>query len=395
MKHEHIVVCGGGIAGMACALALKKAGFSPRILAPAYKPMVLAAHQYHPRVYALSATSQAFLNGLGVWSLMDAARITPVSGMELYGDGDGFVQLDSWQNAQSTLTWIVESGEIERVLHQALQVYSVPWQDDFFDQLTATGIQTKGGVQIPADLIIGADGARSQLRAKAHIEHQARPYKHNGVVAHLDAQLPHQHIAYQWFVGDAVLALLPMPDTDRGPQVSMVWSVQESQADDFMALDRVAQAAHLQSLLGALTQHRLGSLKLRSEPFSFPLTLERSAMIAPKVALIGDAAHRVHPLAGQGLNLGLGDIEELVRVLSTKASYQSVGDSRVLERYRRARVEPIMAMRWVTHGLHQLFSLPGAPIAFARNVGMNMVNKVPFIKRQLIEGAAGRKTGFF
>ena len=113
------------------------------------------------------------------------------------------------------------------------------------------------------------------------------------------------------------------------------------------------------------------------------------------MALIGDAAHRVHPLAGQGLNLGLGDIEELVRVLSTKASYQSVGDSRVLERYRRARVEPIMAMRWVTHGLHQLFSLPGAPIAFARNVGMNMVNKVPFIKRQLIEGGAGRTTGFF
>lgn len=394
MNKETILVCGGGIAGMACALGLKKAGFNPQIVAPAYKPMSLGPHQYHPRVYALSAASQAFLEELGVWGLMNADRITPVSGMELYGDGDGFVQLDSWQNAESNLTWILESGEIERALYQALQVYNVTWQVDLFDQFTATGIQTQSGAQLAADLVIGADGASSQVRKKAHIEHHSQPYHHNGVVAHLDAELPHQNIAYQWFVGDAVLALLPMPDTDQGPQVSMVWSVQDAQADAFMAMDSEAQTAHLQSLLGALTQHRLGTLRLRSQAFAFPLTVERSAMIAPKVALVGDAAHRVHPLAGQGLNLGLGDIEELIRVLRAKASYQSVGELRVLERYRRARVEPIMAMRWVTHGLHQLFALPGAPAAFARNVGMNVVNKLPFIKRQLMKGAAGKKSGF-
>lgn len=390
MNSEAILICGGGIAGMACALGLKKAGFNPSIVAPAYKPLELKSEQYHPRVYALSMASQSFLEELGVWGLMRTERITPVEGMELYGDGDGFVQLDAWQNAKSNLTWIVESGELERALYQALQVYNITWQADLFEAFTATGIKTKSGAELPAGLIIGADGAGSAVRTKAHIEHHCRPYKHSGVVAHLSAELPHQNIAYQWFTGDAVLALLPLPDTTDGPQVSMVWSVEEAQAIDFMGLDTAAQAAHMQSLLGALTQHRLGSLTLRSQPFAFPLTLERSSMIAPRIALVGDAAHRVHPLAGQGLNLGLGDVEELIRVLTAKASYQSVGELRVLERYRRARVEPILAMRWVTHGLHQLFKLPGAPAAFVRNVGMNLVDKVPFIKRQLIEEAAGK-----
>ncbi|GGE56763.1 ubiquinone biosynthesis UbiH/UbiF/VisC/COQ6 family hydroxylase [Paenalcaligenes hominis] len=388
--HESIVVCGGGLAGMATALGLKKAGFAVRIVAPAYQAMTLAPHHFHPRVYALSAASQAFLEQLGVWRLMRSERITPVTGMELFGDGDGFVQLDAWHNAQSNLTWIVESGEMEHALYQALQVFNVPWHDDLFAELTATGLKTQRGDVLSADLIVGADGARSLVRAKAHIEHHQKPYHHDGVVAHLHTELPHQNRAYQWFTGDSVLALLPMPDTDQGPQVSMVWSVQAQQAQAFMALDAPQQQDHVQRVLGALTQHRLGQLQLRSQPFAFPLTLERSAMIAPRVALVGDAAHRVHPLAGQGLNLGLGDIQELIQVLTDKPSYQRVGELRVLERYRRARLEPILAMRLMTHGLHQLFVSQAAPIALARNVGMKLVDKLPFIKRQLIQRAAGK-----
>lgn len=392
MTQEKILVCGGGIAGMAAALGMKKAGFHVQMLAPQYHPLVLQEHQYHPRVYALSEASQQFLHELGVWSLMRAERITPVNGMELYGDGDGFVQLDAWQNAQNTLAWIVESGEIEKALYQALQVYSVPWIADFFTHMTSTGVKTESGKEIEADLIIGADGAKSVVRAQAHIAHQSKPYHHSGVVAHLNVELPHQHIAYQWFTGDAVLALLPMPDTPEGPQVSMVWSVQQHQADSFMQLATTEQADYLQRLLVGLTQSRLGQLRLRSRAFAFPLTLERSDMIAPKVALVGDAAHRVHPLAGQGLNLGLGDVEELIRVLKDKPSYQAAGELRVLARYKRARLEPIMAMRWMTHGLHQLFALPGAPAAMLRNAGMRLVDYVPFIKRQLIAGAAGKKS---
>ena len=175
----------------------------------------------------------------------------------------------------------------------------------------------------------------------------------------------------------------------------MVWSVQQHQADAFMLLDQAEQDAFLGRLLTGLTQSRLGALHLRSKAFAFPLTLERSEMIAPKVALVGDAAHRVHPLAGQGLNLGLGDVEELIRVLKDKPSYQHVGEQRVLARYKRARLEPLLGMRWVTDGLHRLFALPGAPAAFVRNTGMKLVDQIPFIKRQLIQGAAGKKTGFF
>ena len=384
---ESILVCGGGLAGMAAALGLKKAGFRVQIVAPAYKAQALEPQQYHPRVYALSAASQRFLEQLGVWALLDNQRITPVEAMEVYGDGDGRLELNAWQNAQPTLTHIIESGELERVLYQALQVFSVPWVDDLCTALTATGIQTQKGSALAADLIVGADGARSPVRQLAHIKHSAYAYGDHGVVAHLNAELPHQNTAYQWFTGDAVLALLPMPDTDQGPQVSMVWSVEAAQADAFMQRSSSERAAHLPPLLAALTQQRLGALTLRSPAFAFPLTLERSQMVAPKVALVGDAAHRVHPLAGQGLNLGLGDIRELIQVLVDKPSYQSVGELRVLERYRRARLQDILAMQCVTHGLHRLFNTSFAPIALLRNVGMNVANTLPFFKQQLIKAA--------
>src|SRR5690606_20699445 len=131
------------------------------------------------------------------------------------------------------------------------------------------------------------------------------------------------------------------------------------------------------------------SLRVRSTLYGFPLFLEQSAMVAPGVALVGDAAQRVHPLAGQGLNLGLGDVEALIRVLVAKESYRGVGDKRVMDRYRRARAEPLLAMRLATDGLHRLFTSQAPPLMLARNVGMQLVDRVPFIKRRLIAGASG------
>ncbi|HRL20716.1 MAG TPA: FAD-dependent monooxygenase [Alcaligenes sp.] len=393
MKNERIVVCGGGLAGMAAALGLRKAGLEVSILAPAYTAMALQPGQYHPRVYALSGASQRFLAHLGVWNLMQAERITPVQAMEVHGDGGGCVTLNAWQDAQDCLAWILESGQMEQALRQALQVFGVPWIEDRFERLEPGLVITAGQQRLQADLIVGADGARSALRAAAGIEHQGREYGDLGLVAHLNAERAHQHTALQWFTGDSILALLPMPDVDGKPQVSMVWSLGQAQAERVLALQGQAQANYLQSSLRALTGGRLGDVSLRSAVHGFPLTFERSGMVAPGVALVGDAAHRVHPLAGQGLNLGLGDIEELVKTVSLRGPHCSVGDIRMLNRYKRARAEPIAAMRAATDGLYRLFAASGAPASLVRNAGMQLVDRLPWVKRRIIAHAAGVAPG--
>ncbi|MBV6274104.1 FAD-dependent monooxygenase [Alcaligenaceae bacterium CGII-47] len=405
MKKDTIIVCGTGIAGLACGLGLARAGASVSLLGPRTLPPVLDAQSYHPRVYAISAASQALLDRLGVWRLMDARRITPVEAMEIYGDGDGALDLQAWHDAQQTLAWIVESGEIERALQQAVQVFGVPWVEASFASLNAANhaagsvggrapvhavhLTTDQGRVMQADLLVGADGARSPVRHAAGIHHHYTPYGDTGVVAHLDAEIPHQHKALQWFTGDSVLALLPMPDTAAGAQVSMVWSLPERRAREFLAMEGPVQQEFLASRVLAITGARLGRLRLRSTPLGFPLSLERSGLVAPGVALVGDAAHRVHPLAGQGLNLGLGDVQDLLNVIQTKETFRRAGDIRVLSRYRRARAEPVLAMSLVTDGLHRVFASQCAPLAWARNEGMRLVDRVPFLKRRLIQAAAG------
>lgn len=389
MNKQEILVCGSGIAGLAMAVGLARRGFNAALLGPSVARPVLGLDDYHPRVYAMSLASRRFLETLGVWQMMDGRRITPVETMEVHGDTGGTVTLNAWQDAQQTLAWIVEAGEMERVLQQAVQVYGLRWWQEKFVHLEGRVAHTESGRRLPFDLLVGADGARSPVRQSAGIFHHSRPYGDSGVVAHLDAELPHQNVAVQWFTGDSILALLPMPDTANGHQVSMVWSLKERVAAEFMAMEPQARADFLESRLSAVTGGRLGRLRLRSTPFAFPLFLERSGMVAPGVALVSDAAHRVHPLAGQGLNLGLGDVRDLLRVLSEKESFRGVGDSRVLNRYRRARAQPLLAMSVATDGLHRLFGIHAAPVAALRNLGMQAVDRLPTVKRFLIGGAAG------
>lgn len=389
MNKQEILVCGSGIAGLAMALGLARKGFDATLLGPPVALPPLAQDDYHPRVYAISLASRRFLEELGVWRLMNASRVTPVESMEVHGDTGGLVTLHAWQATQDTLAWIIESGEMERVLQQAIHVYGVRWWQEKLTGLEGRVALTDSGRRIPFDLLVGADGARSPVRQHAGIFHESRPYGDTGVVAHLDAELPHQNVAVQWFTGDSILALLPMPETAAGPQVSMVWSLREQAAKEFMALESTARADFLESRLAAVTGGRLGRLRLRSTPFPFPLFLERSGMVAPGVALVSDAAHRVHPLAGQGLNLGLGDVQDLLRILATKESFRSVGDERVLNRYRRSRAQPLMAMSAATDGLQRLFAAQPAPVVALRNLGMQAVDRLPMIKRFLIGGAAG------
>ncbi|WP_278487984.1 UbiH/UbiF family hydroxylase [Achromobacter insolitus] len=387
MSHQ-IIVCGAGIVGLSTALALARRGQRVAVLAPRASVPPADADRYHPRVYAISPASQRFLAELGVWDAMPASRLTPVTGMEIHGDADGQVNLSAWQAALPQLAWIVESGEIERVLIQAVRMFGIPWLEDRCTGYRDGAIDTESGARIEAELFVGADGAASPLREAAGLKHESVSYHDTGLVVHLDAERPHQGTAFQWFRDDGVLALLPLPDTSAGPQVSMVWSMRAEPAQALLALPPEEQAARLETLLADAAEGRLGALKVRSKLHGFPLTLERAQMVAPGIALAGDAAHRLHPLAGQGLNLGLGDVEALARIVAGREAYRAAGDLRVLHRYQRARAEPVLAMRLATDGLHKLFASRATPLVWLRNAGMHWVERTPLIKRRLITGAS-------
>lgn len=388
MKYD-VVVCGGGIVGMASALALTRARINVALLAPRRPPPVMQGEQYHARVYAISEASQAFLASLGIWDAMPQERITPVDAMQVNGDRDGQVVLDAWQAAKPHLAWIVESAEIERALFQALTIYGIPWIDDTMQSWQEGQVTTAGGKTLQAQLFVGADGANSPLRTAARMTHQKKEYGDKGLVTHLTCEKPHLNTAYQWFSDSHVLAFLPMPDTSEGHQVSLVWSVDDATADRFLQMDEDSVGQALPAALNEVAQGRLGSLCVRSRLHGFPLTLEKAQAVAAGVALVGDAAHRVHPLAGQGLNLGLMDVKALTQVLNERESFRSYGDLRVLERYARVRAADVMAMRLATDGLYQLFAydLPALPLL--RNAGMKLVQQLGWVKRRLIAGASG------
>lgn len=383
-----ILVCGAGIVGLSCALALARKGLRVAVLAPRNDVPAAQPDAYHPRVYAISAASQRLLDELGVWQMLPCARIAPVQAMEIYGDGDGRVDLHAWQAAQENLAWIVESGEVERVLIQAARLFGIEWLDDRCESWSDGVVSTAAGRRIQAELFVGADGAASRLRESAGIQYKSHPYQDIGLVAHLDAERPHQGTALQWFRDDGVLALLPLPDTAAGPQVSMVWSMRKARAEALLGLPRAEQAAELERLLAHAAQGRLGALRLRSALHGFPLSVDQAQMTGPGIALVGDAAHRVHPLAGQGLNLGLGDVQALSQAVSQRETFRSAGDARVLRRYQRARAEPVLTMRLATDGLHRLFGVQAAPLVWLRNAGMRWVDALPFVKRQLIASAS-------
>lgn len=388
MKHD-IIVCGAGIVGMATALGLARAGVKDvMLLGPAPKSLPLDRNTFHPRVYAISGASEKFLSGLGVWPLMNTERITRVEAMEIKGDAFGALYLRAWQAAQSSLTWIVESGEIERVLQQALKVYGLEWVEDTIEAFDNGRGHTAEGRDLEANLWVAADGARSTLRELAGLKYDESSYDSVGVVGHLTTEFAHQASAFQWFRPEGVLGILPMPDTDDGHQVSMVWSLKTAYADTLIAMSPERQREGLSESLGKATRGRLGRMTLRSQLHGFPLTLASSPMIGDKVALVGDAAHRVHPLAGQGLNLGLGDAQELVKAVTQREPFLSAGDLTVLRRYRRSRAQAILEMRIVTDGLKRLFDQTVPPLPWLRNAGMSLVDRVPVIKRLLIEAAS-------
>ena len=241
-------------------------------------------------------------------------------------------------------------------------------------------VHLEDGSKLETRLIVGADGADSWVRTEAGIAVTPMSYGQLGVVANFTVEKDHRGRAYQWFRGDSVLALLPLP----GRRVSMVWSTSETHGRELLALSGDTVAACIKDA----SHNMLGSMSLITAPAAFPLQLQRvSQLVRPRLALVGDAAHNVHPLAGQGVNLGFRDARELASVLKDRGAQTDCGDYALLRRYERARREDVLALQVATDGLQKLFARDSTWLAAARNLGLNGVNAFPPLKKLLVQRA--------
>jgi 2-octaprenyl-6-methoxyphenol hydroxylase len=382
-ERYQVVVVGAGLVGASAALALGRLGLRTALIERQLP--IVPDDAWDTRIYAISPASQRFLENIGAWQRLDAGRVQTVYRMDVAGDAAGAVRLDAYESGVPHLATILESGRLQHALWQALEaggdvaLHCPASITALAREQDVTRITLADGTTLEAELVIGADGAASAIRAWAGIGSTLTPYGQSGVVANFECERPHRGTAFQWFFDHDILAWLPLAGGNR---LSIVWSTPPAHADALVALD----GAELARQVRAAGHDRLGDLKLITPAAAFPLRLIRvEHAVTPGVALIGDAAHGVHPLAGQGVNLGFGDAEALVDVLAEHRRHP-LGDLRVLQRYARARAEPVQRMQALTHGLHHLFKSPGA--GWLRNTGMTLVDHVPPLKAALVREAS-------
>jgi ubiquinone biosynthesis UbiH/UbiF/VisC/COQ6 family hydroxylase len=381
-----VAVIGGGLVGKTAALALTQTGLRVALLAQHCAPLPADA-VFDSRIYALSASSQALLERLRVWQALDIAKLSPAYDMRVYGDAHAELHFSAFQASVAQLAWIVESSLIERALDAALRFQpNVTWLDARAQALDikpgGATIGLANGNLLDADLVVGADGAHSWVRAQIGSKVNQRDYKQTGVVANFKAERPHGETAYQWFRDGEIIALLPLPDG----HVSLVWSAHTEHAEELLALAPERLAAEVERV----TMGALGALECVTPAKGFPLALQTvERLAASRVVLVGDAAHLIHPLAGQGMNLGLRDVASLTEVIANKEAFRDLGDMVLLRRYERSRSEDIRALMVATDGLQRLFAVPGLVARAVRNAGMAFVGAQPLIKRWLVSSALG------
>jgi ubiquinone biosynthesis UbiH/UbiF/VisC/COQ6 family hydroxylase len=384
-----VIVVGGGLVGASAALALNAAGLRIAVVDSQRPPNVAEPAGWDSRVYAISPGSAKFLDECGVWDALDRARLCAVEDMRVFGDdAKSALAFGAYAAGLRELAVIVESRELQRVLWQALEraphveILAPAVGRKLTLNADAAQLELEDGRTLRARLIVGADGADSWVRAQAAIEVKVRPYGQTAVVANFGTARPHRGVAVQWFQRDGVLALLPLP----GERVSMVWSTTPERAANLLAMT----AGELAAEVATAAHDMYGDMQVITPAAAFPLRMQSvRSLVVPRLALIGDAAHNVHPLAGQGVNLGFRDARELAQVLTQRGAQADCGDFHLLRRYERARREDIATMQLVTGTLKRLFNNDDARLAALRNLGLRLVNRQSGLKNLLVQHAVG------
>jgi ubiquinone biosynthesis UbiH/UbiF/VisC/COQ6 family hydroxylase len=390
MKSSEVWVRGSGAVGMVAALALARLGLSVKlsdeggvgvgdIKGGAAQPAAVSPSK-DLRAFALNAASVKLLSDLKVWQALPADAKTPVHDMHIEGDQPGAaLDFSAWSQGLAELAWIVDAAELDAALRAAV-TYSPHVQSIEFGKTPAPA----------AALTVVAEGKASAARAALGVRVERHAYGHTAIAARLSSPQAHAGLARQWFRNPDVLALLPLDRPTPGHGLALVWSMPQSQAHKLL---QAPEAEFVQALMDA-TGGAAGPLQLCSERAAWPLQLARAeAVHGPGWVLVGDAAHVVHPLAGQGLNLGLADVQALASVLAERARnepWRDLGDVRLLARYARQRAGPNQAMAQVTDGLLQLFASQQPWLRELRNRGLSAANRLSPLKRLLVGQALGR-----
>ncbi len=396
-----ILVVGGGMVGSALALGLSRQGWHVGLVEGSERKALLEAPAmadsvggFEPRVSAISVASQRLLEELGVWSAIAAGRHCPYQTMTVWdGDGTGRIQFEAAELQARALGTIIENRHIVRGLFSALvdsQVELIDgvkvtgwWQDQ-----SRRGIELEDGVMLGADLVVAADGANSRLRQWVGLPTREWDYDQQAIVCTVKTSQSHRFTAWQRFSPTGPLAFLPLL-TEGGDEhfCSIVWSQDTEEARRLMALDDGAFVGELEQAI----ERELGVIESISRRFAFPLRQRHAKdYITTGFALVGDAAHTIHPLAGQGANLGYGDVRALLDELArARKAGLSASDDLVLARYQRRRKGENLTMMAAMEGFKQLFARDELPLRWLRNTGMRWLNQLGPVKNRIAAEAMG------
>ena len=380
-----IVVVGAGLVGLAAAIAFTKQGKNV-VLVDAKKPAIKLKKTWDERVYALTPATVAWLKALDVWAGVDKSRVNDINAMHIWDAEAALTLADSDANLPK-LGVIIENQNLLHALWQQIKTLGVTLVTDVsctslnnIQSYIQLGLQ--GDITITAKLIVAADGVNSWLRQQAGITIKQKDFQQTAIVANFISEKNHGNIARQWFAPHDTLALLPLPDK----HVSMVWSVSTQKAAKLLKVgaDELAQSVCEQS------QGLLGNLKPLGKTLSFELNQQTATkLIAERMVLVGDAAHQIHPMAGQGVNLGFRDVMKLAE-LTTKyqdIKCQDVGDFNLLRQYERARKADIVTLNSLTSGLDYLFANDNKLVKQASAWGLRQLNRQAVMKKLLIQQA--------
>jgi len=395
-QHYDVVINGSGMVGATLACLLAKSGRQVAVIEFAKATEFSADSAYDLRVSAISRASQTAFIEIGAWDAMHEMRASPYESMEVWdAEGDGSVRFDAAELGEPDIGHIIENQVIQKAVSDSLKGFENLhlYQPDSLESFSVNSdhakadhveaghvkITLKSGGVITANLLVGADGAKSKVRELAGIDVEFDDYAQSGLVAVVNTEHHHQYTAWQRFQKTGPLAFLPLSDGS----CSIVWTLPSDRADYYLSLGK----NDFKKALAEAFDHKLGNITKVGKRAAFPLRgSQAKPYVMDRIALVGDAAHTIHPLAGQGVNLGIKDVVELSKQLQGVAD---VGKIKALRRYERARRGDNLITMRAMEGFRLLFGHSASSVKSVRNFGMNMFNQLPVVKNEVIRKAMG------